>query len=416
MPERLSWESLRPWPVYMMAAVVPISLAATSVAKLLVFLFALASLAAAAARGHRLPELSRLRTPAAILVMLAALALSLAYTTAPLVDAMNDFAKYGKLLVIPLVLVLVRTRREAMTGLAVYGVAQFLVVVTSYLLSMGLDLPWVPKTVAERLSLGAVYSSYLDQSIMTAGLAALCWNLRHEFPGRRGQALAIAVAVACSVNVLFFLPGRSGQAALLAAFALTLFWNLPRRARPAALVAPVLLVAFAMAVSPAFKERISAVATESMAYRNGDQKALTSSGIRLNFWQRSIEAIAQHPLGGTGVGSWNFEYRRLEGAELSPHSAKVRNPHQEYLMWGVQLGVGGIALLVGFLLLLARDASRFRPEVRHAAQTLVAMLAVVCLFNSTLFDALIGDYFCVMIGLLLALGLREPQPQPPSAA
>jgi O-antigen ligase len=81
-------------------------------------------------------------------------------------------------------------------------------------------------------------------------------------------------------------------------------------------------------------------------------------------------------------------------------------------MWGVQLGVGGIVLLLGFLLLVVRDASGFRPEVRHATHTIVAMLAVVCLFNSTLFDALIGDYFCVMIGLLLALGLSaDPQPQ-----
>jgi O-antigen ligase len=394
----------------MMATVVPISLAATSVSKLLVFIFGLVALAAALARDRRFPQLSRLRTPCVILLMLAALALSLAYTTAPLMDAMNDFAKYGKLLVIPLVLVLVRTRREAMIGLGLYGVAQFLVVVTSYILSLGLELPWVPKTIAVRLSLGTVYSSYIDQSIMTAGLAALCWNLRHEFPGRLGRALAVAVAIVCSINVLFFLPGRSGQAALLAAFALTLFWNLPRRARPAAVIAPVVLVALAMAVSPAFKQRLSLVVTESLAYRSGDQ-TLTSSGIRLNFWQRSIEAIAENPLAGTGVGSWNFEYRRLEGNGLNPHSAKVRNPHQEYLMWGVQLGVGGIVLLLGFLLLVVRDASGFRPEVRHATHTIVAMLAVVCLFNSTLFDALIGDYFCVMIGLLLALGLNAAPQQ-----
>ena len=394
----------------MMAAVVPISLAATSVSKLLVFIFALVVLAAGIAQGRRFPELSRLRTTTLILLMLAALALSLAYTTAPRMDALKDLAKYGKLLVIPLVLVLVRTRREAMTGLALYGVAQFMVVVTSYLLTMVIELPWVIKTVDERVSVGTVYSSYLDQSIMTAGLAAVCWNLRHEFPGRMGPFAAVAVAVVCSVNVLFFLPGRSGQAALLAAFALTLFWNLPRRARLASLFAPVLLVAFAMAVSPAFKDRIGAVVTDSTAYKNGDHAA-TSSGLRLNFWQRSIEAIAENPLVGTGVGSWNTEYRRLEGDGLNPAMITLRNPHQEYLMWGVQLGVGGIVLLLGFMLAMVRDTMGFRPEVRHATHTMVGMLAVVCLFNSTIFDALIGDYFCVMIGLLLALGLHAPQPQ-----
>jgi len=63
--------------------------------------------------------------------------------------------------------------REALLALGLYVGAQVFVVVTSYLLSMDLALPWVPKPRAMRLSIGSVYSSYLDQSIMTAGLAAV---------------------------------------------------------------------------------------------------------------------------------------------------------------------------------------------------------------------------------------------------
>ena len=408
-----SWESARPWPVYMMAMAVPVSLAATSVTKLLVVLCGLAVLVAGIIRRQRPAPLRQLHTPAMVVIVLAAMALSLTWTTAPGWLAVSELAKYGKLLVIPMILVLVRTRREAMIALALYGTSQFLVVLTSYLLSTGLALPWVPKTSLERLSAGTVYSSYLDQSIMTAGLAALCWHLRHEFPGRLGRNVAIAVAVTCAINVMFFLPGRSGQAALLAAFALALFWGLPARLRPAAVLAPFVLIALAMAVSPSFRDRLTAVASESKAYKPGEHQ-LTSSGIRLNFWQRSVEAIAQNPVMGTGVGSWNTEYRRLEGNGLNPNSALVRNPHQEYLMWGVQLGVGGIALFVAFLVVMARDALRFPADVRHATWSIVGILAVVCLFNSSLFDALIGDYFCVLIGLLMALGLqaapvREPQ-------
>jgi hypothetical protein len=33
---------------------------------------------------------------------------------------------------------------------------------------------------------------------------------------------------------------------------------------------------------------------------------------------------------------------------------------------------------------------------------------VACLFNASIYDALIGDFFCVSIGLLLALGLSKP--------
>ena len=68
--------------------------------------------------------------------------------------------------------------------------------------------------------------------------------------------------------------------------------------------------------------------------------------------------------------------------------------------------VGGAimtALLIAFLAFAARDARAFTADVRRATWSVVAILAVVCLFNATLFDALIGDYFCLLLGLLLAL-------------
>src|SRR5438105_13999590 len=75
--EKRSWESARPWPVYFMAAAIPISLAAVNVAKALMFAFALAAVLAGLLRGRRLAWGSRLHTPYVVMAMLAALALSL---------------------------------------------------------------------------------------------------------------------------------------------------------------------------------------------------------------------------------------------------------------------------------------------------------------------------------------------------
>jgi O-antigen ligase len=403
----MSWESLRPWPVYLTAAMIPFSLAATNLFKLLMVLFTLIALGVDLARHERLPVLRQLRTPAVAVLMLAALAVSLAYTTAPLHDALHELNKYSKLLLIPLALVLLRQRREAVLALGCYVVAESFVVLTSYLLTMGLDLPWVIKPLAVRIVVGTAYSSYLDQSIMTAGLAALAWHLRHEFPGRFGPRIAIGLVLLCAVNVLLLLPGRSAQVALLVAMAMALFWAVPRRARPAAVLLPLLVALSVTALSTHFKDRVAAVLTESVAYSHGDRTP-TSSGIRLGFWYRSLQAIAEQPLTGFGVGSWNGVYKRLEAGGVSPEFAEVRNPHQEYLLWGVQLGVGGIALFLAYLLALLRDAVRFPRDIRHATRTFVTMFAVVCLFNSALFDALIGDYFCLIPGLLLALGSLSP--------
>jgi O-antigen ligase len=406
----MSWEKVRPWPVYLTAAMIPFSLAATNLSKLFMVLFAVATLSMGALRRERLAQLRRLRTPAMVGVMLAVLALSLLYTVAPVLDALHDLNKYSKLLLIPLVLVLLRNRRETVIALGCYVAAETFVVLTSCLLSTGLDVPWVIKPLSERVAIATVYSSYLDQSIMTAGLAALAWHLRREFPGRHGAKFAIGLMLLCAVNVLLLLPGRSAQVALLLAMAMALFWAVPRRGRPAAVLAPLLLVALVMALSPHFRDRATAVVTESIAYSNGDHTP-TSSGIRLDLWQRSLQAIAERPLTGFGAGSWSHVYQRLEGSGLKPAFVNLRNPHQEYLLWGVQLGLGGIALLLAFGAFLARDAARFQPDVRHATWSMLAIFAVVCLFNSTLFDALIGDYFCLLLGLLLSLGLGSPPPE-----
>ena len=411
MSKRISWEKLRPWPVYLTAAMLPFSLAATNLSKALLFLFAAATLGLGLLQRERPPGFSNLRTPAVVGLMLAALTLSLAYTSVPLAEAMHDLNKYGKLLLIPLVILLVRKRHEALLALALYLAVETFVVLTSYLLSMGLNLPWVVKPLAVRLAVATVYSSYLDQSIMTVGLATLAWHLRGEFPGRHGARFAIGLVVLCVVNVLLLLPGRSAQVALLVALALALFWAVPGRGRPAAVLVPLLVIAAVMAATPHFRNRVTAVVTESIAYSKGD-RTVTSSGARLRFWQRSVDAIRERPLTGFGVGSWNNEYRRLEGsAVLPPAFIGLRNPHQEYLMWGVQLGLGGIALLLAFQLALLRDARRFRPDIRHATWSMVAIFAIVCLFNSTLFDALIGDYFCFMFALLLSLGQCTAQEQ-----
>lgn len=140
----------------------------------------------------------------------------------------------------------------------------------------------------------------------------------------------------------------------------------------------------------------------------------SSSGERLNFWHRSLQAIAERPLSGFGLGSFNQQYRRFDAGRGNPITFGVKNPHQEFLLWGVEAGVGAMLLLCALLFGLYRDLCLGeRPAVRAGASAMAALL-ISCMFNSILFDAAIGDFFCVTIGLLMALSLRtapEPAPQ-----
>jgi O-antigen ligase len=191
-------------------------------------------------------------------------------------------------------------------------------------------------------------------------------------------------------------------------------WHLPKRYRIVVAVLPFLLVVALFFSSPTMRERLTLLKTEVQAY-SATQNSTTSSGVRIAFWQAAVQVIAQKPFIGAGVGSWSTEYDRLELAKNPKHKNinPGSNPHQEYLYWGVQLGIPGLLLFAAFMLSVVRDSLKMEAPYARAVQSAVLALAVACLFNSTLYDGLIGDFFCILIGLLLALGLSKPASPPP---
>jgi O-antigen ligase len=187
-------------------------------------------------------------------------------------------------------------------------------------------------------------------------------------------------------------------------------WELPKKYLAAVVALPFLLALLLFASSSKVRDRLTLVKTEVQAY-SIQTTSTTSSGIRLGFWHSAVDIIAQHPFAGAGVGSWSTEHNRLQHAK-NPAHVDIQgngNPHQEYLLWGVQLGIPGILLFVGLMVSIWRDALQMDELYARATQSVLAALAVACLFNSSIYDALIGDFFCIVIGLLLALGLRQPK-------
>jgi O-antigen ligase len=338
--------------------------------------------------------------------MLGALAASLTYTSVSLTEALSALTKYGKLLLIPAIAVLIRSRAQAITALRVYFCTQIFVLLTSWLLFAGLNLPWVP---TDRCAVAAVYSCYLDQAMLTAGFAAIAWHLRADFPTRYGPIFAVSMAAVAVLNLLFALPGRTGQICFFAAIAVSIWWVMPRKLRPLAVLAPVVAFALATLLSTQFNQRYSEVISEVKAYQsNTGDHLTTSSGQRLGYWQKSLQAIAEKPMLGYGVGTWRQQYWRLEPSAHSSGIASVRNPHQEFLLWGVQLGSVGVLLVVLWLGSFWWTSRTFAAPVMRATVSFLAVFVVACLLNSALYDGLVGDYFCALLALLITLGRHTP--------
>lgn len=392
----------------MAAASVGLSMALISIAKFLLLLGGAAALFWASHSHGVASRLARSATPRVVMLILCVFALSLFWTEAPEADALGSLAKYGKLLVIVLLLALIRDRREALYALAAFALAQCFLLLSSWLLFAGISLPWATSNMAKSYS--AVFSSYLDQGIISAVFAALCWHFRHLVPGRFGPRLAIFIALMALLNVFFVLIGRSGHLVAIALLSLAIMWELPKRYRPVVVLLPFVLALGLFMSSGKVRERLTLVETEVQSY-TPQTAAVTSTGLRLTFWLSAAQMIAERPWAGFGVGSWSTEYNQLRHAH-NPAHVNIDgngNPHQEYLLWGVQLGVPGLVLLLTLMAAILRDSMKMPRAAARATQSTLAALAVACLFNASLYDALIGDFFCVLLGLLLALGLSEPQ-------
>ncbi len=414
--------------VCLAAAAVSFPIAIIGLAKLLLLLCALIVLVCQLLRhGERSPLLPGAASPM-MLLALAYLAAGALWNTGSTEEALQALVKHGKLILIPVVLSLLRSRREALIALAFFGGAQVFLLASTWLHYAGVPIAWITSKeqgLCDTCSY-AIFSSYLDQSIMSAVLAAVAWHCRSYLPGRWRTLLAPTIALLALGCVFLIFQGRTAYLIAVVLIALTIAWELPRRLQLGAALLVLALLAALLATSNQVRQRVLEVDYGIQGYQQSG-KPSSSAGTRIFLWLGSLRLIETSPLHGTGTGSWKKEFNELtrSSADQTPTqgtlAAVYPNPHQEFLLWGVELGLPGIALLCAVLLALYRDSRQLETPARRAMQSILAALTLACLFNCALYDALIGDFFCIALALMAALRtqstpLEATAPAPPTSA
>ncbi len=329
------------------------------------------------------------------------MAMSVLWSNAEVTKAVLSWTRHARLLTIPLVWILLRNKIEVRLVLRVFVVTQLLVVVSSWLLIWGINIPWATRFDAQTKY--AVFGSYLEQSIMGATLAFILWHQRGWIFGAKGQPLAITAALFTSIQVLGFLNGRSGYLVFIALASLAIIYQLPRRWRWAAMLVPFVTLAILLAGSKLARDRVLLVQQEVSGY---SQRAdiNTSSGERLIYWQTSLKAIAERPIFGYGSGGWNHEFQRLTEYKLNQSFYNVDNPHQMFLLWAVEGGLIGLALLLGMFFSVYMYSKTLPVPDARSLRSALAALIFAGLTTSTIYGIGMGDYFCMLIGILLCTG------------
>jgi O-antigen ligase len=367
------------------AVTAPISTAAASLGSA-VFLIALLL----SGQAHRIASAGfRSTAGKAVLLFLAWVLASAAWSEAALSTALRDFWAWRKLVYLYLALPLFHDeswKRRALVALVYTGALE---VMLSYVSFAG----WLPYRFDTP---GVMLTNYAVQGAAFTLTAACAVQLSLWAKGSHRWWYAV-VALALVVNVLFFNFGRTGYLALAA---VTLTWAVVAggwRWSAAAIVLLAALFAAAYAWSPTFHQRIAQGWTELTD--NHELTSVTQMGIRKLFVRNSVELIRQRPIVGHGLGSFKTVY----GDYVDRHYSGVQathagDPHNQYLYIAFEHGIVGLAL---FILMIAALLRSFPHDAygRIAACGLVAW-CLTSFFSSHFRTFPEGHFYALLIAIL----------------
>jgi O-antigen ligase len=344
-------------------------------------------------------------TAVAIAALWAWLALSASWSPAPVAAIRAHLWQYSLLMLVPIIasrLPAPTARRALVHFAAASALLGVLILVnrTGWLPAS----PWLWHT-----SIDAEGNQRIANSILLAlGSATALW-LALSSAGT--QRPIFAVAAALCVGGLALQDRRTGMLLLPV---LLLVWAVTRQPNLLRRLAGVVLVAAAAGtawqVSDGVRARFAEGLNEIQQYHSSDRVA-TSWGQRLRMWELTVDMVAERPVVGHGVASWQglWVQRVPRDAALAINTT----PHNEYLLVAEQAGAIGLGLLLWVFGSALRDACQ---RGRAGVPALLAWVAVVWtgLFNAVLRDAKFGLPLLLLAALGMALA-HQAAPRPPDA-
>jgi O-antigen ligase len=390
---------------------VPVSTAFTNIA---CALFALALLSAPEF-WRNLPSLLRHGAAASALLLLAALMASVAYTVAPHQEAWSWIGKYAKLLLLPLAVVAFKDSKWDGIVRWSWFVTLCVILLLSTTNYLGLTAIGPAHASALPLSRAWVFKNHIAAGLFGALLFHQAVDLALTTRNVRARVLFAAIAALALVNVFVMLQGRTGQIIALIFMlytALRFAWRKHEESpMRAALYVCAVIAAAGMLVGVACTMkggRLLEVATEVKEYRQTD--AITSTGLRLEWYRKCFELIRARPVIGYGAGGLGVEFAKLSAGKTEAEGQLTQNPHNEYLLMAVQLGAIGVALFLNLLVQIGRGAAALDARSKQLLLGWLAAFAISCLANSLLLDFAEGHLLVLLAGILLGCGYRAPSP------
>lgn len=342
----------------------------------------------------------------------ALLCLSQFYSTGSWAQAADYIGKYARLAYIPFLAAALLTPKDAYRVLYAFLAGIVLTLCLSYLNA------FVPG-FCHAIQLDGcgppdnpfVFKLHITHGFFMALAAGLFTFFAYQSVlNRQARWLTVALsllALAAAINVLLMIDGRTGWLVFLIFPAVLLARRIGWKGLVlAAVLGSAVLVAMALFL-PEVQLLVEQTNQEYQAWLASGGVSAGRSGMRLTYYARAIEAIALQPWFGYGLGG-------VENA-LNLHGVAggifaLNNPHNQYLLFCLQIGVVGLLIYIVYYAMLMRQAMNTSP-MPGVVLSFFAAFAVGNLFNSFHFDMSEGVLFALGVAVFVSLR-RTSRPTP----
>lgn len=309
------------------------------------------------------------------------------YSSAQIDESLSYLKKYRELLFILIFVSLLKDNPKAQENcLHSFIIGCIILLFISY----GMHFSWLAS---------AKYGNSLIHHIAHSFFMAIfCfWALHKTFDSHQYRYLWAVIFLLGAINLLCVSPGRTGMLVFFVLMILFLHQRLSKRFQVVGLLLLPLACVVLFNVSSNFSERTIAAYQEIQNYEYGGSR--TSLGQRFDWWVDSGILIREKPFLGHGTGAFTREHGRL--IEETDNKA-TNNPHNEYLLIGVQLGLVGAFMFTALLVTQYVCSSKLQTAHRRFVQGVILAMIVGCLMNSFLLDSHQGHMWAFLSGICFA--------------
>lgn len=257
-------------------------------------------------------------------------------------------------------------------------------------------------TPTASLQPGVPVKNHIDQSQSFALCAVvLAWPILELIKARKIHLALplLALSIAFLADLSFVVVTRTALVYVPVMLLLFGAFYLPRSLFYGAIGFFILVAGLAWLASSNLQNRTNSILLEYSKYGASNER--TSTGLRLEYWRKSLGFVREAPLLGHGTGSVQMLFDRAALGQTGLAAETISNPHNQTLSVAVQWGLVGCTILYAMWI---GHVSLFRGPGFYPWLGFIVVVqnTISSLFNSHLFDFVPGWIY--VIGVSLAAG------------